>query len=227
MTTDLDTFELSNVDPDEISNVLLKVEKSFDFKFGKTELKDVKTFGELCDIIMSKAQGNNSNDCTSQQAFYKIRNAVADTLLLDKSTITLDTDLQKLFPKNIRRQSFRTIDRHLGFKTKVLRPKHSITEILAVTFIASLLGLVAFWQVGLFGLTISIIAMTIANKLGNEFDPLTVRQFSKKISREQYFKSRRDSRTINRNEIEQKVKELFKHDLYVDDTVLTRQATFD
>ena len=40
---EFDTFELSNVDPDDISDVLVKVEKSFGFKFGNTELKDVKT----------------------------------------------------------------------------------------------------------------------------------------------------------------------------------------
>jgi hypothetical protein len=48
--TDLDTYELFNVDPDEISDVLVKIQKSFGFQFGDTELKDVKTFGELCDI---------------------------------------------------------------------------------------------------------------------------------------------------------------------------------
>lgn len=104
--TDLDTYELCNIDPEDISDVLVKVEKSFGFKFGDTELKDTKTFGELCDIITSKVQGVNSNDCTTQQAFYKLRNAIADTLQIDKTGITPDTDLQKLFPKNIRRQYF-------------------------------------------------------------------------------------------------------------------------
>src|SRR5690606_1879544 len=116
------------------SDVLVKVEKSFGFKFGDTELKDTKTFGELCDIITNKVQGDNSNDCTTQQAFYNLRNAIADILLIDKTGITPDTDLQKLFPKNIRRQSFKNINRHLGFKTNVLRPKHSITGTLAIIF---------------------------------------------------------------------------------------------
>ncbi|HTM98537.1 MAG TPA: hypothetical protein VL088_07340 [Pedobacter sp.] len=34
--SDIETFDLGNVDPDEISGVLGKVEKSFGFKFGKT-----------------------------------------------------------------------------------------------------------------------------------------------------------------------------------------------
>ena len=151
--TDFDTYELCNIDPEEISGVLVKIEKSFGFKFGVTELKDTKTFGELCDIITSKVQGDNSNDCTTQQAFYKLRNAIADTLQIDKSSISPDTNLQNLFPKNIRRQSFEAIDGHFGFKTKVLRPKHSITGTLTVILLASLIGLFAFWQIALACLT--------------------------------------------------------------------------
>lgn len=224
--SDFDTYELCNVDPDDISAVLAKVEKSFGFKFGKTELKDTKTFGELCDIITSKIHGDKSNDCTTQQAFYKLRNAIADTLIIDKNSITPDTDLQKLFPKNIRRQSFKAIDRHLGFKTKFLRPKHSITGTLAIIFIASLFGLFAFWQAGLVGLTLSLIAMAIANKFGIELDLLTAGQFADKLSREYYLKSRRVSTTANKTEVAQKIKDLFIADLGLEEHQLTRQASF-
>lgn len=125
--TDFNTYELSNIDPDDISDVLLKVEKSFEFKFGGTDLTGIKTFGELCDIITSKIQGENSNDCTTQQAFYKVRNAIVDTLSIDECSITPDTDLQQLFPKQNRRLQIATIDNILGFKTKILQPKHWVT----------------------------------------------------------------------------------------------------
>lgn len=223
---DLDTDQLCNIDPEEISDVLVKVEKFFGFKFGDTELKDTKTFGELCDIITCKVQGDNSNDCTTQQAFYKVCNAIADTLVIDRSCIAPDTDLQKLIPKNIRRKSFKTIDGHLGFKTKILRPKHSLTGTLAIIFIVSLIGLFASWQAGLIGLTASIIAMTIANKFGNEIDLLTVGQFADKLSREHYLQSRRVSTTVNKREIEQKIKDLFIADLGLQDRQVTRQASF-
>ncbi len=224
--TDLDTYELCNIDPEDISEVLVKVEKSFGFKFGDTELKDVKTFGELCDIITSKVPADNSNDCTTQQAFYKLRDAIADTLLIDKKSITPDTDLQKLLPKNIRRKSIKAIDRYLGFKTKVLRAKYSVTGAFAIILFLSLIGLFVFWQAGLLGLIISIIAVTIANSLGNELDLLTVGQFAEKLSTENYLKSRRLSTTANNNEIAQKVKELFIADLGLEEAQLTRQASF-
>jgi len=54
------SIELKNIDPEDINNVMLKVEESFGFTFGDTELKDVKTFRELCDIITQKVQGDNT-----------------------------------------------------------------------------------------------------------------------------------------------------------------------
>ena len=77
------TFELKNVDSEDLEDVLVMIEKSFDFKFETAELKDVETFGHLCDIITNKVQGNNIDDCTTQQAFYKLRDAIASSLYVD------------------------------------------------------------------------------------------------------------------------------------------------
>src|SRR5947207_1072660 len=96
-------IELKNIDPDDIGEELQKVEKSFGFHFSDTELKDVKTYGELCDIITNKVQGDNFIDCTTQQAFYKLRDAIVVTLHVNKSVLAVDTRLKDLFPKKQRR----------------------------------------------------------------------------------------------------------------------------
>jgi uncharacterized membrane protein len=224
--TDLNTYELCNIDPDEISEVLVKVEKSFGFKFGETALKDTKTFGELCDIVSNSVQGVNLNDCTTQQAFYKLRNAIAGTLLIDKKSVTPDTALQKLFPKNIRRKSIKTFEGHLGFRTKILRPKHAITGTLTIIFLTSIVVLLVSWQSGLIALAASMIGMTLAARFGNEFDLLTVGQLAEKLAREHYLKSRRRSATVNKMEVDQKIKELFIADLGLEEHRLTRQSSF-
>jgi len=102
-------MQLRNIDPDDVADVLMKVQKTFDFKFGDTELRDVKTFGELCDIITAKVQGDDVEDCTTQQGFYKLRNAIAATLLIDKHLITPATALQQLFPRHHRRQNIKNL----------------------------------------------------------------------------------------------------------------------
>ena len=225
--TDLNNIKLKNVDSEDISDVLLKIEKSFGIKFGKTELNHVKTFGELCDTIKSKVQGDSLSDCTTQQAFYKLRNAIAETQLSNKESITPDTKLQVLFPRQNRRKNILQTEKILGFKTKVLRPKHWISGTFVLILVGSFVGLFFIWKIFLLVFISSIIGLSIANKFGIEFDLQTMGQFAEKISRENYLKSRRNKATVNKNEIEQKVRELFSSDLYLDENVLKREATFN
>jgi acyl carrier protein len=224
--TDFETYKLFNVDPDDISEVLVKIEKSFGLKFGDTELKDVKIFGEICDIIASKIEADDSNNCTTQQAFYKIRDAISEALSIDKASITTDTDLPNLLPKHIRRKVVKGVDKKLGFKTNLLRPKYSATGTLAIILFASIIGLFIFWKVGLISLTLSIVGLTVATKFANELDIKTVGQFSQKIARENYLKARRATGTANKTEIIKKVKEIFMAELGLEEHQLERQSSF-
>lgn len=220
-------FKLENIDSEDISEVLIKVEKSFNFKFGETELKDVKTFGELCDIIVSKLELQDNIDCTSQQAFYKLREALANTLLIDKTEIYPTTLLNELFPKNIRRKKIKQVENKLGFSLKILRPKHLISGFFTILFIISLLGVFASWKLGLVGLATSLICISIANKLANELVVCNIAELVEKMSRENYLNSRRNKKTANRAEIVKIVAQVFSHELGLEPKFFTRDATFN
>ncbi len=221
-----DIIELRNIDSEDISDVLVKLEKSFNFKFGKNELENVSNFGELCNIITNKINGDDLKDCTSQQAFYKLRNAIARGQCIDKKDITPDTDLKILFPRNKRRKKIAVIERNLGFKIKILRPKHWLTNSFILIFLISLPMLFFYWQAGLAGLFFSIIGLKLAQKFGNEFDLKNIGEVAEKISRENYLKARRNPETINKNEIKKKIKELFRNDLILQESVLKDDAVF-
>ena len=220
-------YQLSSCDPEDISDVLLKVEKSFDFRFGDTELKNVKTFGELCDIVVNKIEGDNLNDCTTQQAFYKVRDALAETLSIDKSKIVPATALQELLPKHKRRQLMSQVDKLLRCKVDILQPKGWITMTLIVAILTSLAGLFIFWKIALAILVISILGIRLADKSGIELNLETVGQLAEKISREHYRQVRRNKNTVNRSEIVSKVKDLFIHDLMLKESELVREAGFE
>lgn len=104
--TDSDEFHLLNIDPDDISDVLAKVEKSFGFMFARTELESIKTFGELCDMVISKNQDESMDDCTTQQAFYKIKNVMGRSLHIGKENITPQTGLIQIFGREKRLKRF-------------------------------------------------------------------------------------------------------------------------
>ena len=73
-------FELRNIDQEEFEELLLKVEDSFGIKFNEQELALNQTFGELCDQIKNKIQLEKTDDCTTQQAYYKLRKSFVKTL---------------------------------------------------------------------------------------------------------------------------------------------------
>jgi acyl carrier protein len=219
-------YELKNIDPDDISDLLVKVEKSFDIKFGDTELMHISTFGELCDHIANKIQLDNSDDCTSQQAFYKLRDTISSTLQIDNKTISTNFSLADLLPRQSRRSRTKKLEEDLGFKLNILRPPHWVTTTLIIILLASFVGLFFNWQIGLLGLVLSFTGLWLASKIGNELDLQTVGQIAEKMTRENYLKSRRNSKTFNKNEIEKILTNWFSSDLDLDKNKLTREAKF-
>jgi uncharacterized membrane protein len=223
--TSLTTIELKNIHPEDVGDVLKKIEKSFGFKFRDTELKDVKSFGELCDIITCNVQGDSTIDCTTQQAFYKLKAAILVTTAFPEKGITVDTDLNHLFPRKLRRRQVNSLEKELGFQTNLLHPKHWVPLSLTFVFFVSLIGIYFSWQAGLLGIVLSLFAMMLAFKFGKELDLTTVGELAEKISREHYKKIRRNPSSVNRIEIVQKVKEIFMKDLDLKNA-LTREAIF-
>jgi acyl carrier protein len=219
--------KLNSADIADIEDLIPIIEESFGFKFEPAELEQTGTFGELCDIVLAKVQHlENSEDCTSQQAFYKLRDSIATVLQIDKSTISTDTSLHELFPILVRRQRIKKIERQLGFKLKLLRPTFFETVSLGIILLGSFIGLFFNWKIGLTGLLFSIAGLRISNYFGNTLDLQTVGQVANKMSTENYLKSRRNPLTANKKEIEQKIQELFADKLSLPKTAMSKDATF-
>ena len=216
--------ELKDIDLEDIEDLLLKVEKSFGIKFGNAELIHITTFGEFCDYIANKIQLDHSNDCTTQQAFYKLRNAISSTFKIDSKTISTDFPLIDLLPRKNRRAMTAELESFLGFKLNILQPPHWVTMTFIILLLASFVGLFFDWQKGLLGLAISIGGIWFAHKIGNELDVQTIGQVAEKMTRENYLKSRRNSKTFNKNEIEKVLIDLFSNELRLDKSKLIREA---
>lgn len=108
-------FELKDIDSEDMNDFLMKIETSFDIKFLSNELVYITTFGELCDHIVNKIQLENSDDCTSQQAFYKLRNAISSTLQLENKTIATNLLLAEILPQQNRRSTIKKLGGYFRF----------------------------------------------------------------------------------------------------------------
>lgn len=219
-------FELKNIDTEDIEDLLIRIESSFDIKFVDNELAYIITFGQLCDHIADKIQLENSDDCTSQQVFYKLREAISTTLQLDKKSISIDSPLINFLPRKSRRMRTKKLEKHLGFELNILRPPDSVIGVLIIILLASIIGLFVNWQIGLLGLVVAISGLRIAQRTGNELDLKTVGQIAEKMTRENYLKSRRNPSTFNKKEIEKVLTDWFSNDLGLDKSKLTRDAKF-
>ncbi len=217
-------MKISEVDIEEIEDLLLKVETSFDIRFADYELKDITTFGELCDTIENKVQLENSNDCTTQQAFYKLREALTETFDIKKAVVQPNIQLTELFPRKSRRKRIKLIENKIGIKLGLLRPPYWLTLTLFVVLIISTIGLFVNLNFGLVGLAFSTIGLYFSVKLGNELDLKTLGEVAEKMTRENYKKSRRKSETYNKTEIEKIITELFIHELNINKSDLKRET---
>ena len=218
-------IKLDNIDPEDFGDSLLKLEKSFGIKFADNSMKGAKTFGDICDIIESHINLTDKNDCTTQQAFYKVRKAIGLTQNFDESKIEPQTKLEDIFPPSNRRQNIKHFQQALGFSVDILGMKTWLALTLAAGFVFSLIAFFFSWQYAVAGLTFFTLVMWTANKFSKELNVSTVRELTEKISREHYSLARRQSGTVNKNEIVKTIQDVFIADHLLDREHLTKDAT--
>jgi len=224
--TILDDIKLNEYEDEDIFDVVVKLERSFAIKFDKDAFINVKTFGDLCDVIESYIKYDNKEDCTKQQVFYKIRTAISETQLIDKRLINLDTKLVDLFPQHNRRRQVKIFQRQLGINLKFLTYPGWLALTLIVGLLASFIAFFFDWKIAVSGITFFAIAFNIADKLGKDLEFETVKELTEKAATEHYVAIRRSKLTVNRNEILDTIKEAFSVRLAIDKEQLTRDAKF-
>lgn len=220
-------FNLNSVDPEDLSDVLLKIERSFNISLEDTSVKDVKTFGKLCDIVVEKVKHVNNESCTTQQAFYKIRNAINCTIAAPRELVKPQTRLEDIFPRDNRIVVINEIEREMGFQLNLLQPKQGVIAAFAFILAVSLAGF--FFQpiVAAFGLAIALSGLALAGRFGRELKVKTLGDLAEKVAKEHHLKCKREASTINRVQVAQKVKELFTNGRYSEPSVLTGNTRFN
>jgi len=219
-------LKLKDIDSEDISDLLKEIEKSFNIKFEGNELAYITNFGELCDHIINKLQLENSEDCTSQQAFYKLRNAISTELEIDKKEITRQLKLEKIFPKKLRRSNLKKLEHKLGFKLKILTSPGWVILTLLAIFLLSFICFFFNWKFAVAGIAFSLIGFWVADLTANELAVETTGQLAEQMTRENYFKSRRNQNTFNKKEMEMILIDWFSDKFALEKSELVRDAKF-
>ena len=208
-------FNLNCVDPDELGDVLVKIERSFNISFEDTSVNDVKTFGKLCDIVVEKVKHVNNESCTTQQAFYKIRNAINSTVNAPREMVKPQTKLEDIFPRDNRVVVINEIEREMGFQLNLLEPKQGVLMFFGFVLAASVAGFFFQPVMAVVGLIMALTGFALAGRFGKELKVKTLGDLAEKVAKEHHLKCKRDAATVNRAEIAQKMQELFDANLYM------------
>jgi hypothetical protein len=222
----LDDIKLDEFEDEDIFDVIVKLEKSYAIKFDKDSFINVKTFGDLCDIIEINIKNDGKEDCTRQQAFYKIRSAISVTQLIDKRLINLDTKLIDLFPRHNRRKQVKKFQRELGVNLRFLTYPGWLALTLIVGLLASFIAFFFDWKIAVSGIVFFAVAFNAAEKLGKDLEFETVGELTNKAATEHYVAIRRSQLTVNKYEILDTIKDAFSAGLGIDKELLTRDAKF-
>jgi len=221
-----DEMQLRNVDPEDIEDMLPIIERSFGVKFTQAHVDGVITFGQLCDMVERTIDLPHEDGCTSQQAFYKLREAILSVQGINPSTLIPAAKLEDVFPRKNRRLAIKQMEQSLGFPLEILKPKAWVVNFLLIGFIIALVSLFFFVVAGQVAIMVLVVCTLLANHFGNELKLVTLGDSAAYIAREHYRLARRNNFTINKWEVAAKIKELFMDRLSVPAHWLTREATF-
>jgi len=220
------TIDLNKIDPEDISHMLTKIQHSFDISFEQEDLNPIKNFAGLCDAVVKKMKVKQADGCSTQHAFYILRNAINLSVPADKDLIKPQTKLCNIFPRDTRLQVIAEIEKEMGFKMNLLKPKGMVVFIFSLMLGASVVGLF-FWPViAAVGLLLSIAGLILAGKFGKEMPVKTLGDLAEKISKEHYRNCRKNASTVNYNEVSEKLRELFIRELYMGSAAVAGGAKY-
>lgn len=211
---------------EEVLDLQAEIEHSFGIEWDEHELERTKTFGQLCDLIQTKIHAEPTGDCTHQQAFYKLRDALAATTGCDKGSIRPATRLRSLIPRMGRRKFVLQLDTRLGFPTNLLATSMVAMAFGGIGLVGGIVLLFYFFIPGLISIAAGILGTRLLNHLMPDLAVGTVGELAQRIASENYRKVRRDPHTYNPDEIEGIVKELMVDRMDIDPRLIHRDAEF-
>ena len=108
-----------------------KIEDTFNIALPEAIAENVRTVGDVHEIVWNSVNKTTANKCLTEIMFYKLRQSLHVTLGVPKSSITQETRLDDIIPFKDRRKIWKDIaaELQLKFPKLVLAPNHERTLI--------------------------------------------------------------------------------------------------
>jgi len=219
-TNRLDKYEIENIE-----DCIPSIEKMYQFRFENGETESVKNFDEFCDLIISKIDLENIENCTSQQAFYKLRNSLIEEKVAEKDKIKLENKLEDLFPRRNRIELVKKVERNIGFKLNILAPPAFVFYTLVLLSAVSFILLFIKFKFGISGIGVSVFGFYLCASFGKELKIKTLKELVEKVTYENYLEIRTQKNTVNKSELKKVITDWFAENAGIEKEKL-KTATF-
>lgn len=124
--------------------LVLRIEDEFSISLPDDEVSNVKTVGDLYDLVLRKLDVTPS--CLSSKAFYRTRQAITDCLAVPRRSVRPSTDLGELLPEKSRNALWDQISGRTSLQFPRLRlPKRWRNRFLALSIAAAAMIVISIW----------------------------------------------------------------------------------
>ncbi len=207
---------LNSYEYENLEDCIGEIQQNFNIQFKENEFEHVSNIDELIDEIISKIDLEHAESCTKQQAFYKLRNAIAEVKQLDPKAIHPQTQLKELFDKNNIRSETEALEEKLEFNPAIFGLSPFVTVSLAAFFIGSLALFFYDYKLALLSLVMWFVYYKLARILSKNIQFRTMEKLTEHVVSHNYLKVRRDSKTVNKNELDEIFRNLFSEYLNIE-----------
>lgn len=194
------TIYFRNFESDDLYDFLKRVERSYALNFDNYDLSAIETVTDFAAFINQHTGKSINGNCSSQQSFYKLREAIAEATRSDPKKIVPSTLLKEALGDTPRKNAFITL-RGLGIDTPLLKMNGTVNTFFVFGVLLSLLAIFFFgWYASIVTL-LFIASYQAASRFSDIPAFATVGDAAEQLSIENYMRMRRNS-NINPMETE-------------------------
>lgn len=191
-----------HIDDEDFGDLILQIENSFGIEFDNEEIINNMTIEKFSELVISKMDMENGQECSTQIVFYRIRKALTEKLGIEKSIINTKTELSSIFAKKNRIKNWKNTFGEFNYNGINLQPSSIPYGISILTTIVSFFfffGSYRIYAIPIF--ILSIITAKILIKYGKRFPAKNIGELAKEIVKNNYKSVRTEKGTINITEI--------------------------
>jgi hypothetical protein len=190
------------IENDESEEFFSRLESSFAMDPNEMRLSSGMLVGELVENVIARLDRRASSGCTSQSLFYRIRELLAREAGKTKAAIQPTSRLVMVLPKASRRQTISKLEQELGIKIRYFQAPGWMQLITLAMLLLSLVWLFISPGIGIIGMIISLLTISIAHRVSAGLPFETLGQFIDKIWTDNLVRLQRNEESINHKEIE-------------------------